>query len=103
MKILLRLLSKLGGWAQSKLNTIERREAIATALSPGFLVTLEKCRCPYEHSGLWVVDRYDPEAGDYRIVRMADGKPDYARRDVMTIAGFAPEDIFKKNGKWAYT
>lgn len=103
MKTLLRLLSKLGDWAQGKLNVIEKRDALQRALSPGFLVTLENCKCPYEHDdSLWVVDRFDADAGDYRILRMSDGKVDFARRESLTIAGLAPESIFKKNGKWGF-
>jgi hypothetical protein len=87
MKILLRLLDRMGAWARTRLSQIEEREARASALEPGICVTLSKCRCPYDHAGLWEIVEFNVDAGDYKIVRLGDGKRDYATRDIMEVSG----------------
>lgn len=85
MRWILRLLSWVGRKARNKLLAIEEREAVANSLKKGTRVTLTKCLCPYDHSGIWIIDRYIHDAGDYRIIREVDGKVDFARRDVMCL------------------
>lgn len=84
MKALLRFVAWVGRKAQQRLDQIKEREARAKALAPGTLVRL-CCPCPYDHSGTWMVDKYLFESNDYRIVRVGDGKHDYATRDVLVV------------------
>jgi len=84
MKMLLRLVAWLGAKAQEKLVRWEREEALRTALPSGTFVWINKCPCGQDHRGIWEIERYDVEANDYRIVH-ADGRSDYAKRDVMEI------------------
>ena len=89
MKTILRLLADIGRWANNKLVATEEREAVAASLQKGVIVKISNCPCPYavDHDGLWVIDRYNPDPDDYRIVRMSDGKSDYAKREVMEVVG----------------
>lgn len=85
LKLFLKAVAWVGSKAHAKLVKIKEREALANALTPGTLVTLSKCRCPYDHAGVWRIDEYILDASDYRIVRVEDEKCDYARRDVMEV------------------
>lgn len=87
MKMILRFLERIGTWAHGRLLKIEEHEAKAAALPPGTCVTLSRCRCPYDHSGIWQIVEFFFDAGDYKIVRIGDGKRDYATRDIMEVSG----------------
>lgn len=85
MKWFLKLIAWIGSKAHAKFSKIEEREARANALTPGTLVVLSRCPCPYDNSGVWRIDEYMHDAGDYRIIRQGDGARDYARREVMEL------------------
>ncbi len=85
LKLVLMPLAWMGARAYDILTRMEKAEATANALKPGTIFTMERCKCPYDHRGLWRIEEYMVSAGDYRISRPADGEQDYARREVMQL------------------
>ena len=87
VKAFLRFVAWIGFRANAKLVEIEKREAAKCALKPGTLVTLDRCKCRMgDHSGVWRIDHYDPDANDYKIISCQDGRSAYAIHDVMDVA-----------------
>jgi hypothetical protein len=87
MKPILRLLRNIGNWAHGLLLKAEERELLANALPIGTTVDLSHCQCPYKdaHEGVWKIERYNLDANDYKIVRISDGKCDFALRESMRL------------------
>jgi len=97
---LLSVLVRLGEWAQRWHYAIDCRRRTEISIPKGTLVSLD-CKCPgCPHAGIWTVDRYDPEANDYRLRREKPGgvfqsgniqnvsyESDFATENVLTVVG----------------
>ena len=83
----LRALRTIGNWATHKLYWIERRVAESNSLPAGTKVVLSRCKCSSiaDHASVWIVERYDVDANDYRIRRPDSDRTIYAARGAMEL------------------